>query len=190
MIHMTPLLAVLLAQTTVPATGPDSYTVDAQKSSVRYGIVHKFHKVHGESKVVQGKALLKSDGTLQAMVRIPIGTFMSGDGNRDAHMRECMEEPKYPYVVYKGVAKLPNGTSTLPPKLDLTLDGELDFHGRKHPERVKLRVDASNPESVRVTGRFVVSLDRYQVERPSLLLIKIDDECTIDLDLTLKRGEH
>jgi polyisoprenoid-binding protein YceI len=190
MAHMSLLLVALLAQTTAPAAGPATFNVDVQKSTVRYGIVHKFHKVEGESKLVQGKALLKSDGTLQAMVRIPVLSFVSGDGNRDAHMRECMEEPRYPYVVYKGVAKLPSGTSTLPHKIDLSLDGELNFHGRKHPERVKVHVDASNPESVHVTGRFVVSLDRYQVERPSLLLIKIDDGCTIDLDLHLRRGSR
>jgi len=173
------LLSALLAQ----ASAVTTYSVNPQKSELRYNIVHKFHKVNGVSKVVQGKALLKPDGTLQVMVRAPIGSFESGDGNRDEHMRETLEEPKYPYVTYKGVAKLASGT--LPPKLDLVLDGQLEFHGRKHPEKVKVQLDNAGPNGAHAKGHFVVSLDRYQIERPSLLFIKIDDACAIDFDLQL-----
>src|SRR5512138_2366348 len=120
------LLGALLAQ--APA-GTTNYTVNPQSSVLGYNVVHKFHKVRGESKLVQGKAVLKPDGMLQVMVRAPVGSFESGDGNRDEHMRETMEEPKHPYVTFKGVAKLASGT--LPAKLDLVLEGELDFHGRK-----------------------------------------------------------
>jgi polyisoprenoid-binding protein YceI len=178
------LLTALLAQTSADTT----YYVDTHKSTLRYGIVHKFHKVHAESKLVQGKAALKPDGSLQVMIRAPVGSFESGDGNRDEHMRETMEEPKYPYVTYKGVAKLAGGV--LPSKLDLVLDGQLDFHGRKQAEKVPVHIDNAGPTGAHATGHFVVSLDRYQVERPSLLLIKIDDACAIDFDLQLTSGGH
>jgi polyisoprenoid-binding protein YceI len=178
------LLTALLAQ----APAATTYSVNPQKSVLRYTIVHKFHKVHAESKLVQGKAALKPDGSLQVMVRAPIGSFDSGDGNRDEHMRETLEEPKYPYVTYKGVAKLADGT--LPAKLDLVLDGQLEFHGRKQTEKVAVHVDDAGPTGAHVTGHFTVSLDRYQVERPSLLFIKIDDACVIDFDLQLTGGGH
>lgn len=178
------LLTALLAQAPAGA----SYSVNPQKSVLAYNIVHKFHKVRGESKVVQGKALLKPDGALQVMVRAPIGSFESGDGNRDEHMRETMEEPKHPYVTYKGVAKLASGT--LPPQLDLVLDGELEFHGHKQAERIPVHVENAGPSTAHVTGHFTVSLDRYQVERPSLMFIKVDDACVVDFDLHLVGGGH
>jgi polyisoprenoid-binding protein YceI len=187
MAHATLILAALLAQSAAPPPAGATFTVDRQKSALGYTIVHKFHTVRGESKQVQGKASLKPDGTLQVMVRAPIGSFASGDGNRDQHMRETLEAAKYPMVTYKGVAKLGAGAA-LPPKLDLVLEGELDFHGRKRPEKVSLKVDSSQPGTVRATGRFVLSLERYQIERPSLLLIKINDACTIDFDLRLTDG--
>jgi hypothetical protein len=34
----------------------------------------------------------------------------------------------------------------------------------------------------------VVSLEAHQVERPSLLMMKLDDECTITFDLKLGRS--
>jgi polyisoprenoid-binding protein YceI len=184
MIQAAVLFTVLLAQAQAPAG--TTFSVVPQKGLIRYTIVHKLHKVHGESTLIQGKAALKPDGTLQVMLRAPIGTFTSGDGNRDAHMREALEEPKYPYVVYKGVAKLSSGT--LPPTLDLVLEGELDFHGRKRAEKIPVHVVSSGGADVRATGRVVISLDRYQIERPSLLLIKINDACEIDFDLLLKGG--
>jgi hypothetical protein len=173
------LLTAFLAQ----APAATSYSVAMQKSAVHYTIVHKLHKVQATSKLVQGKAVLKPDGSLQVMLRAPIGSFESGDGNRDEHMRETMEESKYPFVTYKGVARLANGS--LAPTMDLVLDGELDFHGRKHAEKVPVHVDRGGPAGAHVTGHFAVSLDRYQVERPSLLFIKIDDDCAIDFDLEL-----
>lgn len=126
------LLTALLAQNPPQVATASTFSVNATKSLLRYTVVHKFHRVHGETNVIQGKAALKTDGTLQVMIRAPIGSFQSGLGNRDEHMRETMEEPKYPYVVYKGVAKLPEGTG-LPPKLDLLLNGELELHGHKGP---------------------------------------------------------
>jgi hypothetical protein len=181
------LLTALLAQTVAPAPTGVTLSVTPQKSVLRYTIVHKFHKVQGQSKLVAGKAVLKPDGTLQVMLRAPIGSFESGDGNRDEHMREALQESKYPYVIYKGVAKLKEGTTVLPPKLDVVLAGELEFHGRKQPETVSVHVEGTG-SGAHATGHFAVSLDRYQIERPSLLLIKIDDACAIDFDLRLEAG--
>jgi hypothetical protein len=178
------LLTALLAQ----APAATVYSVNPQQSVIRYTIVHKLHKVHAESKMVQGKAALKADGSLQVMVRAAISSFDSGDGNRDEHMRESMEEPKYAFVTYKGVAKLADGT--LPPKADLVLEGQLEFHGRKQAEKIPVHVESTSPIGAHATGHFTVSLDRYQVERPSLLLIKIDDACVIDFDLKLTGGGH
>jgi polyisoprenoid-binding protein YceI len=188
MAYATVFLTVLLAQATAPAVTENTFSVKPQKSLLRYTIVHKFHTVHGESKQVQGKALRKADGTLQVMVRAPVVSFQSGDGNRDEHMRETLEESKYPYIVYKGAARLGAAPSVLPAQLDVVLDGELDFHGRKRAEKVRVHVESSGPGQARATGHFVVSLERYQIERPSLLLMKIEDACTIDFDFQLMAG--
>ena len=178
------LLTAFLAQ----APAGNTYSVNLHQSAIHYTIVHKLHKVQAESKLVQGKAVLKPDGGLQVMVRAPISSFESGDGNRDEHMRETLEDSKYAFVTYKGVAKLASGT--LPPKLDVVIDGELEFHGRKQPEKVTVHLDTAGPTATHATGHLTVSLDRYQIERPSLLFMKIDDACVIDFDLQLTGGGH
>jgi hypothetical protein len=185
---MTSTVFLLTAFLSQAAPAAATYSVNPQKSAVHYTIVHKLHKVGATSKLVQGKAVLKPDGSLQVMLRAPIGSFESGDGNRDEHMRETLEEPKFPVVTYKGVAKLAG--ATLPSSLDLVLDGQLEFHGRKQDEKVAVHIDRASPAGAHASGHFTVSLDRYQIERPSLLFIKIDDACVIDFDLELAGAGH
>ena len=175
-------LAVSVAATAGP--GDRVYSVVKDHSTLRYDVKHKLHEVSAESHEMEGKALLKPDGTVQLMVRAPVASFRSGDGNRDEHMLETMDAQAYPFVIYKGVAKI-QPPASYPATLDVPITGELDFHGRKHPETVQLKVEMRSATDWHVTGGMSVSLDRYQIERPSLLLIKLEDECKIGLDLQL-----
>jgi polyisoprenoid-binding protein YceI len=172
------------------AAAPEAkvYSVDPAHSALGFQIVHKFHKVHGESRQVEGKARLTPQGEVQVMVRAAIASFDSGDANRDGNMRETLELDRYPYVTFKAVGRL-TPPREYPGRAEVELEGELDFHGRKHPEKVPVKVEFSGPDALRVTGRFEISLERYEVQRPSLLFIKIDDACAIDVDFALRAEE-
>jgi polyisoprenoid-binding protein YceI len=178
---LTILAAALIAQ----APAARILAVDPARSTLGYDIVHKLHKVHGASKAVEAKVALSADGSALVMVRAPIKTFLSGEANRDEHMQEVLETQKYPYVVFKGTAKLAL-PEAFPATLDVAVEGQLDFHGRKRELKVPLKVEFRSADAAHVKGEFNVSLDEYQVERPSLLFIKIDDACRIGLDLELK----
>jgi polyisoprenoid-binding protein YceI len=169
------------------AASRETYDVDAAASVVRYHIVHKLHKVDGRSSSVEGKAVVDTDGKVLAMVRIPVASFDSGDANRDAHMRETLEAGAHPFVVFKGLTSLvvPAAHGKAIP---MRLQGELDFHGVMRPIDVPVMVDFGADGRARVKGTLTVSLDAYRVERPSLLFVKIDDACSIDFDLTLRRA--
>jgi polyisoprenoid-binding protein YceI len=87
-------------------------------------------------------------------------------------------------VTFKGQTKIAP-PAAYPAKMDLALFGELEMHGKKFPETINVHVEMASATSWHVTGTFDVSLDKYQVERPALLLKKIDDACHMTLDLTL-----
>lgn len=182
------MTATLAALALLVATATrETYTVDAAESVVRYHVVHKLHKVDGKTSKVEGKAVLDPDGKVLAMVRIPVATFDSGDANRDAHMRETLDAGKHPFVVFKGL------TSLVVPaahgkRIPMRLKGELDFHGVVRPIDVPVTVDFAADGSATVRGKLTVSLDAHRVERPSLLFVKIDDACTIEFDLKLRRA--
>jgi hypothetical protein len=95
-----------------------------------------------------------------------------------------LEIAKFPAVTFKGVATL-HVPSSFPSTQHFEVKGELDFHGQKRMETVPVDMTFVSATETQVKGTFPVSLDAYQVERPSLLLVKIEDTCQVTLDLTL-----
>ena len=182
MIATLAALALLVA-----AADPQALTLDPAASAVRFHVNHKLHTVDGVSTAAEGKAILDPDGTVRTMVRIPVQSFDSGDSNRDSHMLETLQAGKFPFVTFKGVGKVP-GTSPGGRPAGVTLRGELDFHGVKRPVEVPATVEFAADGSARVQGTLVVSLEAHQVERPSMLAMKLDDDCTITFDLKLGRA--
>lgn len=180
---MIPALAVLALLAAAPEQ--QALSVDPAASAVRYHLDHKMHSVDGRSSALEGKAVIASDGKVLAMVRIPVASFDSGDANRDSHMRETLDAGKHPFVVFKGVSSVlvPAAYGKAVP---MTLQGELDFHGVSRPIAVPVSAEFGPDGSALVTGRMKVSLEAHRIERPSLLFVKVDDECAIEFSLKMR----
>ncbi|HEY2028868.1 MAG TPA: YceI family protein [Myxococcales bacterium] len=163
-----------------------SWTVDPARSTLRYAVTHKLHQVDATSKEIEGKAVVRGDSVLTE-VRAQVASFHSGDGNRDEHMDEVMSIGTYPYVVVKGVARLRDGQLPAGP---LQMTAQVDLHGVKKTYEVPVSVAPQSDGSLRVTAKIDVSLDAHHVERPSLLFVKIDDDCRIDVDLVLREQKQ
>jgi polyisoprenoid-binding protein YceI len=175
----TILLALLVAQ----APGARTWALDPAKSAIHFHVEHTLHKVDGDAKVIEAKALLGPDGQLRAMARVQVATLATGDANRDANMRAVMESDRYPYVVLKGTSALAPQPAT--GAVPLPLKAELDLHGVKRPIDLPLQVTFAADGTARVQGTFDVSLDAHRIERPSLLFRKVDDACRVTVDLVL-----
>lgn len=170
------LLASSLASTT--------YSVDPATSVVKFHLHHKMHEVDGRTSQIEGKAILGDDGKVMTMIRIPVASFDTADANRDSHMRETLDAAKFPYVVFKGVTTFTMPVASGKP-LETKLEGELDFHGVKRPLSVPAQI-ALTKDGATVTAKFPVDLDAHQIERPSLLFIKVDQQVQLDAELKLK----
>jgi polyisoprenoid-binding protein YceI len=180
------LLALLLAA--APSAEGRTFSVEPAQSAVRYHVVHKLHRVTGSSSTIEGKAVLKPDGQVLAMVRVPISSFDSGDRNRDANMREVVDASRHPFVVFRGVARL---GAQLPVAeraitVETRMEAEVELRGVKKPVVVPLTVELAPGGSGRARGSFEVSLEAFGVERPSLLFVKVEDACRVEVDLALK----
>ncbi len=182
---MTPALALLALL--AAGASPQAYTVDPAHSAIDFHVHHKLHSSDGRSSQIEGKAIVQPDGKVLAMVRVPVQSFDSGDANRDSNMREVLEASKFPFVVFKGVTSLvmPAAQGKAIPT---TVEAELEFHGVKQRLEVPATLEFGPDGSARVRGHLELSLDAYKIERPSLLMIKLDDLCKIDFDLALKKG--
>ncbi|MGZ6142473.1 MAG: YceI family protein [Myxococcales bacterium] len=165
------------------AVAPGTLAVDPSASTLKYTVVHKLHKVDATSHEVEGKAVVRPDGTVLTEVRAQVATFRSGDGNRDEHMAETMELGKFPNVVLKAVGKLGPGGAVPEP---LVMNAQVELHGVKQAYPIQVSVQPQPDGSLHVTSAFDVGLDSHQIDRPSLLFVKIEDACHVDVDLVLR----
>ncbi len=169
------------------AQGARLYSVKSEDSKLTYRLIHKLHEVEGSAKPTEGKARLLPDGTLQVAVRANVADFDSGNANRDVHMKEVTEATRFPTVELKGVAtgvKLPD---TFPGTVPVTLKAQVTFHGQKQPVEIPLEVTFQSEREASAKGRFKISLEAFKVERPSLLMVKVDDDLVLDTQFTLKQ---
>ncbi|MBL9003230.1 MAG: YceI family protein [Myxococcales bacterium] len=185
------LLASLLALTPLasaqaPAAGGATLSVDTGQSSVTYTLVHKFHKVSGVSKQVEGKARILPDGKVQVMVQAPVESFDSGNSNRDAHMKETVGAATHKTVSIKALGEGVMIPTTFPATVEKTFKGELSFHGEKKPIDVPVRIVFESATQAKVTGEFQISLEAFKIERPSLMLVKVDDALKLEVRLIFK----
>jgi polyisoprenoid-binding protein YceI len=160
------LCALLLAQ-----------AYDLREGSLTYTVVHKLHEVKGSSKALEGKAVLQGT-TLKVQVRTRVASFDSGNGNRDEHMREATHEPAHPFAQVKGTAL----NVSLSGPSDVKLSATVELNGIQKQQTIAVHL-APEGSGVRAKFSFPVSLDAFQVERPELLLVKVDDKTVIDGDL-------
>jgi polyisoprenoid-binding protein YceI len=156
-------------------------------STLSFTLVHRFHEVTGVSRAVEGKARLLPGGAVQVMVRVRVDSFDSGNGNRDAHMLEATEAARFPFVTLKAVGALP-APAAYPATAEVTLRGELTFHGVTKPVEVPVKVELAAPDRATAAGKLTISLDGYGVERPSLLFVKVDDALVVTASLVLAGG--
>lgn len=181
------LLALLFA---AASSEGRTWAVEPAQSFVRYHVVHKLHRVTGTATAIEGKAVLRPDGQVLAMVRVPAASFDSGDRNRDANMRDTVDASRHPFVVFRGVARL--GAELLAAArsvaVETRMEGEVELRGVKKAMAVPLTIELSPDGGARVRGSFAVSLEAFGIERPSLLFVKVDDACRIEVDLALREA--
>jgi polyisoprenoid-binding protein YceI len=180
-----PLLSFCLLSSTAWADGGGVYKLAADKSTLKYHVEHKFHKVDGHTQKLEGGAAIKGD-QVQVQIRVDVGSFDSDNGNRDEHMRETVEATKFPSATLKGLVKDFKMPATFPADVKGTLTGELEFHGVKNPLSVPVTLHFDSADHAHANSEFDISLDAYKIDRPSLMTIKIEDACHViaDVDFT------
>jgi hypothetical protein len=177
---MLALVAVLLC------ASPAGQLFDLREGTLTYTVVHKLHEVRGTTRQVEGRALAQPDGNIRVQVRAKVASFDSGNSNRDEHMREVTHEHLHPYAEVKGT--ISGVTLPLSAPREATLHATVELNGEKQVQDVPVKLEPT-AGGVRAIFSFPVSLDAFKVERPELLLIKVDDRATISGDLRFEAAK-
>lgn len=143
-----------------------------ESGQAEYTVKHLVKTVKGLSKEIKGKISCSEKGECDFLVAIPVKSFISSDSNRDLNMQTILEISKYPLVTVKGKISEDNFF-----KSKTSLNVLVNFHGveKEYP------VDLSAGKTQK--GQLTVLLEQHNIERPSLLTVKIDNEVPIDFQI-------
>ncbi len=142
------------------------------ESFIKYKLTHPLHEVEAVSN--KGICIVNIDTASkeikQTLVEVPVTSFDSGNSNRDSHAMEVINAIKYPSakflssnIVYKGDT--------------LIISGAMTFHGITK----NIIFDATqklNGNKMEIDGSFKLSLTAFKVDRPTLLMMPVDDDLT------------
>jgi polyisoprenoid-binding protein YceI len=104
---------------------------------------------------------------LNVSADVDVTTFDSGNSNRDSHAMEVIDAIDYPEASFAGSSVTQIGDS-------LKIAGKMNFHGVTH-DIVMMALPRWTSDKLEVTGQFDLSLTAFKIERPSLLLIPVED---------------
>lgn len=161
------LLAVLFV---VPAPAQvRSLKQRKEESSMTYRMVHPLHKIEATSKDVVYE--LEADPGTRELRKVSgsvdVTTFDSGNSNRDSHAMEVIDAIDYPEARFDGTGFTQKGDS-------LYIAGKITFHGLTR-DITAGAVTHWTPGKLEVDGSFTLSLEAFKIDRPSLLMIPVED---------------
>lgn len=144
------------------------------QSRAEYTVKHVFKTVKGESKELKGKMVCENQNC-EFLVAIPAKSFLSSDSNRDLNLQTILEVTKYPLITVKG--KVPEADLA---KQQFDIKSFVSFHGIE--KEYILKIVKGAPYS----GQVVLLLEDHKVERPSLLMAKIDNQVPVSFTFEWK----
>lgn len=163
------------------AASPAAAKVLALKeATLTYFVVHPLHKVNATCKAAEGAARLNPGGPVQVQVRAKVACFDSGDSNRDVHMREVTHEPVHPFVSVKGT--IDGLVLPLTAPVEKTLAAKVELNGEAQVVNIPVTVSTEGTK-VRAKFKFASSMEGFKIERPALLLVKVEDALVIEGEL-------
>lgn len=168
------LTALLLGPGGFLTAQPPAFTGNWQlkESEVSYTVNHPFKTATGISRASKGKGRC-SAMQCEVLIAVAVGSFDSGDSNRDLHMLEATKGAAFPVVTVRAQFKPTAGTSRV--------DFEIEFAGVKAVAQGVELVLNQQGKMLQAEGKFTLRLSDFSIVRPSLLGLAIDNDVPITI---------
>ena len=149
-----------------------SQNQDFSLSEIKYFGSHAMHNWSGTS--TQAKTSVSYDDSKEngsVIVRVRLDSFDSKLYSRDSNMLYYTDAIEFPEVVFESTqAKVVNDS--------IYIEGNLTFHGITKKLKTSAFIKLDDYPSI--DGTFDINLSDFNVQRPSLMFIKIKDRIRID----------
>ena len=155
-------ISLLLALITFNLSSQEIKRVDSEKSFINYTGKHFLHKWSAENKNISGLIQIENESISNIGIVAKVSDFKSGNSSLDSNSLRVLEALQFPNVIFK---------STIVNQEDgqIIFEGVMNFHGIEKDFTISAEVTNLN-EVTQLSGKFIVSLSDFLVERPSLLL--------------------
>ena len=172
------IIYLLLALITFNLSSQEIKRVDSEKSFINYTGKHFLHKWSAENKNISGLIQINGESISNIGIVAKVSDFKSGNSNLDSNSLRVLDALQFPNVIFK---------STIVNQEDeqIIFEGVMNFHGIEKDFSISAEVTHLN-EITQLSGKFIVSLTDFLVERPSLLTRKINDDINLEFELFFK----
>ena len=166
------------------------YQVEPSLSSLEFNVSAQLHMVHGTGGKFEGKIIGDPSDITQATMTIQLdpATFNTDNDKRDQTMRDkSLELSKYPFIEF-------TSTSIESPKKELvdqqsvtaTVHGTLKLHGVESKITVPVQIMMKGNE-LTTTGDMALKLDDFQIYRPRVVFVKLQNDISIHFKIAAKK---
>ena len=172
------IISLLLALITFNLSSQEIKRVDSEKSFINYTGKHFLHKWSAENKNISGLIQIENESISNIGIVAKVSDFKSGNSSLDSNSLRVLEALQFPNVIFKS-------TEVNQEDGQIIFEGVMNFHGIEKDFTISAEVNHRN-EITQLSGKFIVSLTDFLVERPSLLTRKINDEINLEFELFFK----
>lgn len=165
------------------------YHVDKkQTNSVKFISKATIESFEGNTEKIDGYIVLQDAPNLyqaELYFEVDLNSVDTGIGLRNRHMREeYLHTDKYPLTSFKG--KITNVKRITDTQYDVTVTGEMDLHGVKKTRMINGTINFSS-KGININTEFIVKLTDHNIEVPSLMFMRINEDIQLVLDFNLKK---
>lgn len=154
---------------------------DKKTSTIAYAMRHPMHSWEGVSRDVTAAIVYDEESKKVETVAViaKVASFDSQNANRDSHAIESMEGIKYPNVTFSSQQVQDDGSGKL------SVMGNLTFHGVTRPMTVPITRKINGGMTV-YEGSFDLKLTDFKIEKPTLMMVPVDDEFKMKFSLAFR----
>jgi len=189
------LLAALVA---VPAHAARFVIAPGEGNLVQFESKAKIETFTGRTSQVEGSVELdpaQLGDSIAVNVVVNIASLDTGIGLRNKHMCDNhLDCAKFPKATFTGCRLAKASAATLVPgqKTSFELSGIFDLHGVTQPLTVPVEVtlvESSGGRHLEITTKFSVSLADFQIARPKMLVLKLNDVQQVTVKLIARAAK-
>ncbi len=148
---------------------------DLAKIKVSYQVKHSFKTVDGICEVAKCKAVC-SEKVCEFLAAIRIKDFKSGNTSRDTHMWKVTKAELFPWVIGRMKGKIADNSEL-----------NLEFAGKKRSVKIYQVKFKQDQGKMILDFNFDIKLSEFEIERPRLLTMPVEDRITLTVHSEWKR---